>query len=378
MKILNVNNTLDSISGGGTAERTIQMSRFLADMNVRCHILTTDYGLGERQSSMFQKESITILPCLLKRYYVPRFKFKEISELLDQINIVHLMNHWSVLNGIIYYFLLFKKIPYVFCPAGALTITGRSKIVKFVYNFIVGKKIARGAKKCIAISRNEMQAFIDYGVSIENILHIPNGVDFSDFIYTDDQYFRQEYNLSSDTILMFIGRLNHIKGPDLLLEAFFELKKCTNNIKLVLIGPDGGMKDSLESMVVKAGVESDVLFVGYLGGEDKSRAYHAADLLVIPSRKEAMSIVVLEAGATGTPVLLTDQCGFNEVAEIQGGKVVPADVIGLKNGLIELLEDKKQLKILGERLKKYVNENYTWKIIASKYLELYREILRMS
>ena len=111
------------------------------------------------------------------------------------------------------------------------------------------------------------------------------------------------------------------------------------------------------------------------GGADKSNAYHAADLLVIPSRQEAMSIVVLEAGISGTPVLLTDQCGFNVIEKIDGGKVVQPSVKGIELGLIEILRDKDRLNSMGSNLKQYTNENFTWDSIIGKYLTLFGQIL---
>ena len=376
MNVLNVNNTLDMVSGGGTAERTLQMSKFLNRLGARCHILTTDYGLCENRIDELQNTPITILPCLVKRFYVPKFKIKEINNLLDQVDVVHLMNHWSVLNGLIYYFLLFKKLPYVFCPAGALSITGRSRLFKYLYNMIVGKKIAKGADKCIAISQNEIEAFLSYGVSQEDIVHIPNGIDFSDFSDDNSYQFKNENGFQNNLILMFLGRLNHIKGPDLLLEAFSKINYSSSFAKLLFVGPDGGMKIELERMSTKLGIQEDVVFMGYLGGTDKASAYHAADLLIIPSRLEAMSIVVLEAGATATPVLITDQCGFKEIEEIGGGMVVPSTVNGIANGLDALLENKDQLKESGIKLQKFVRNKYSWEIIADKYLCLFQDILK--
>jgi glycosyltransferase involved in cell wall biosynthesis len=89
-----------------------------------------------------------------------------------------------------------------------------------------------------------------------------------------------------------------------------------------------------------------------------------------------MSIVVLEAGISGTPVLLTDQCGFNEVATIGGGKVVPASVEGLQNGLTEIFKDPAELKTMGRKLQKYTSENFAWEVIIRKYIQLYHRVLK--
>jgi glycosyltransferase involved in cell wall biosynthesis len=118
-----------------------------------------------------------------------------------------------------------------------------------------------------------------------------------------------------------------------------------------------------------------VHFVGYVDGEEKLAAYRSAQLLVIPSRQEAMSIVVLEAGISGTPVLITDQCGFNDVAIVNGGIVVSASVESIQKGLIEILKDAEKLRSMGRNLKKYVEDKFTWKKAVERYLQLYCKIL---
>ena len=132
----------------------------------------------------------------------------------------------------------------------------------------------------------------------------------------DIDYFRNKIGIGNSPFILFVGRLNRIKGPDLLLKAFYNIKNNLQDFHLGFVGPDDGMLSELKQMVDEYQLNDRIHFIGYLGGADKSNAYHAADLLVIPSRQEAMSIVVLEAGISGTPVLLTDQCGFNVIEKI--------------------------------------------------------------
>jgi glycosyltransferase involved in cell wall biosynthesis len=88
-----------------------------------------------------------------------------------------------------------------------------------------------------------------------------------------------------------------------------------------------------------------------------------------------MSIVVLEAGAAGTPVLITDRCGFGEVARIGGGQVVPATVEGLRDGLIAMLGDADKLSEAGARLRKFTEAHFSWSSVVTRYVELYEGIL---
>ncbi len=88
-----------------------------------------------------------------------------------------------------------------------------------------------------------------------------------------------------------------------------------------------------------------------------------------------MSIVVLEAGIANTPVLITDKCGFNDIADIDGGMVVKATVEGLEKGLVEMLKDLSVLKKKGNNLYKYTYDNFIWDKVVDNYINLYHQIL---
>ena len=375
MKILNVNMTLEPILGGGTVERTFQMSRSLANAGVDCTILTTDAGLTSQQITALKEVKLVALRTIIKRYWIPLLSYKKVRNIVRGADIIHLMNHWTFLNALIY--ILAKRLnkPYVVCPAGTLPICGRKKLRKKIYNCIIGKKIIRNASNCIAISINEISHFQDYGVDPNKIVHIPNGVNSEDFKAKDSTPFKEKYGLKDFPIILFLGRLSHIKGPDLLLRAYANIKHKIAGCHLVFAGPDDGMLPELKNIIAETGLEKSVHFLGYLSKDEKNIAYHACDLLVIPSRQEAMSIVVLEAAMTETAVLITEKCGFNEVEDFHGGLVVPATVNGLQKGLIDILNDTSALKSMGKNLKKHISNHFTWDAIIDKYIELYREIL---
>jgi len=378
MKILNVNMSLDPVTGGGSAERTFQMSRFLAKTGIECTVLTTDFGLTpEHINKATEGVKVIALPCLFKRFYFPKFSYKQIKQIVEYADIVHLMCHWTFLNALVYFIGKRLNKPYVICPAGALLVYGRSKILKRLYNWVIGKRIIRNANGYIAITADEINQLKAYGVEADEVSIIPNAINPEDFQANDIADFRRKYGLSDCPFIMFMGRLNSIKGPDLLLRAFCNVKDELKPYHLVFAGPDGGMLAKLKETVAKLGIGGRVHFIDYLGGEDKSQAYYAADIVVIPSRHEAMSIVVLEAGITGTPVLLTDKCGFDEVSNIGGGQIVPASVDGLQKGLIEILRNPNQLKEKGENLKKYIYDNFIWNSVVNKYLKLYDKILNL-
>lgn len=375
MKILNVNMSLDPVNGGGTAERTFQISRSLARAGLKCDVLTIKLNLGNKRLKQLNGINLIALECLIKRYYIPKLSQRIIKDAVANADIIHLMNHWTILNALVYISARRQNKPYVVCPAGALPLFGRSQKVKYLYNKFIGNNIISNANGHIAISINEIDQFESYGVGTDRITVIPNGIDPEDFKSSDVDKFRRKFALNDSPFILFIGRLNPIKGPDLLLHAFKIISEVFSNYHLVFAGPDGGMLRELKNKSEEMEITDRVHFTGYIGGEEKSSAYRAASLLAIPSRQEAMSIVVLEAGIMGTPVLLTNRCGFDEVERIRGGKVVNATVEGLQNGLLEILKNPDKLKSMGSNLKKHVIDNYIWEKIIKKYIDLYLQVL---
>jgi glycosyltransferase involved in cell wall biosynthesis len=374
MRILNVNTTLDPIRGGGTAERTYRMHLALTAAGVESRILTLDVGdLAERKAEL-GPSGLTTLPLWNKRYNVPRDGHDVVRTLIAEADVVHLMGHWNWLNVRCAAEARRLRKPYVVCPAGELPLFGRSRGLKKVFNIVAGRRVVQRAALHIAVTESERAQFEPYGVARDSVVVMPNGICARAFRSSDTAAFRLRHGLGDRSFVLFMGRLNPIKGPDLLLEAFLSAADRFPDIDLVFAGPDGGLADELRRRAAEHSAGGRVRFLGYLGGEEKSQAYHAAELLVVPSRSEAMSIVALEAGICGKPVLMTDRCGFDEVAEIGGGCVVRADVAALAAGLVFLLKDRPALPNLGRRLSTFVAEQYSWTRLAARYVELYRRL----
>lgn len=131
------------------------------------------------------------------------------------------------------------------------------------------------------------------------------------------------------------------------------------------------MLAELRRLATAARLERCVTFVGHVDSRVRSLAYQSAALVAIPSRQEAMSIVVLEAGITGTPVLISDACGFDDVAAVDGGRVVPATVDGLAMALEEITLDRARLIEMGTNLRRRVEASYCWDSIVDRYLVLF-------
>ena len=372
MIVLLVNNSIDPVTGGGTATRTVELARSIQkDFEVECIILSTDQGLDETSKQQYSVLKTVILPCLNDRFYIPYFTWAKLKALVEKIDVIHLMSHWTIINAVVY--LLARQLdkPYTFCPAGTLQIFGRSALLKNIYNLFIGKSLIKNASQCIAITNLEKKDFLDFNVQEKLISVIPNGIDENEFCHNLEasNAFKNRFELQRVPYILFMGRLNLIKGPDILLKAYIKLSLEFPNLHLVFAGPDEGLGDQLRKEIKKESLENRIHLIGYIEGYDKIGAYTGAELLVVPSRREAMSIVALEAGACGTPVLLTTECGFDEVKEV-GCKVVPPIANELYNAMVSMLSSSKSLRTLGKDLRNLILDRYKWKKTAEQYLKL--------
>lgn len=375
MRVLNVHSNMDPTWGGGAAERTRQACLALAAQpHVESALLTLDLGLTPAWREAMAGVDVAVLPCLSRRFQIPLPQLKRVRSLVARSDVVHLVGHWTLLNALVARQARLLKKPYVICPAGALPVVGRSRRLKSLYNCCFGYRLLRGAAKVVVISAGEVPHLDGYGIAADRAVLVPNGVWPEAFEPRDGAGFRRRFGLGDAPFVLFVGRLNQIKGPDLLVEAFARVAHSFPRHQLVLAGPDEGMEAQLREIGRRHGIAGRIRFLGFVAGADKAAAYHAAELLVIPSRQEAMSIVVLEGGACATPVLFTDRCGLQELSDLGAGISVPATEAGLESGLRSALGDRERSRAMGRLLRSLVLERYCWDVVAARFAALLREV----
>lgn len=377
IRVLNVNSFIDLESGGGGAERTFQMSRSLARRGLQCTVLTLKMGASAERIAAIAPARVVALESFWPRFHVPRIRRRVIRRLVEESDIIHLTAHWSVLNALVYRAARHARKPYVVCPLGTLPLFGRSSRLKRLYNRVVGTAMIRNASAWIAATPAEFPHFESYGVAAQRVTVIPNGSSAEDFPPVDTAAFRRRHGLPDSPLILFMGRLNSIKGPDLLLQAFILAADRLPHHHLAFAGPDEGLLPQLTALVERAGVRERVHFLGYLHSTDKSAAYRSADVLAVPSRQDAMPFAALEAGVCGTPALLTDQCGFGDLRSLDPHLVVPANPEGIAEGLVRLLSKREIRGAAALAWRDFVSRQYTWDAISPQYVELYRRLVAL-
>jgi glycosyltransferase involved in cell wall biosynthesis len=249
---------------------------------------------------------------------------------------------------------------------------------KWIYDILFGSSLLKDASKVITLNKIEVLQYKYARVQQKRITTLPNGINLSE--YTDLPVrgsFKRKYGLPKNKkIVLFLGRLNKIKGIEVLIKAFVLVSREFKDAILVLAGPNDGYLDELESLI-KTLECKNVLFPGPLYGTDKLEAYVDSEVYVLPSIYEMFPMGLLEAYACSKPVVASRVGGITDLV-IPGETGLlfnPRDVNQLAFSIISILADDSKAMKLGTNGKIFVSKNFAIDTIAKRLEALYEEIL---
>lgn len=368
MRVLIANFSIDPVSGGGTAQRTLGLCRALHDAGIDVALLTTHAAPPPAATPGVAPADRLIARAMFSRFPVPLLAPRRLLRLVRSVDVVFILNHWTMLNVLAYAAARIAGRPFMLCPAGAMPATGRSLRRKRWFTRLIGERMVRDAALIVATTRLEARELAAAGVPAARLTVIPNGFDPAWEPAADPQAFRQRQRLGAAPFVLFLGRLHWSKGLDTLLDAFAAVTPSHPDWRLVLAGHDHGARPELEARAARPDLRGRVHFTGPLSRTESMSACAAAALLVLPSRRETMSIVALEAAALGTPAMVSEAVGFDEVAQVGGGRVVPGTVEGLRDGLRDLLARPGDLPAMGDRLRAFTVQTFAWPRVAALHV----------
>ena len=182
----------------------------------------------------------------------------------------------------------------------------------------VEREVMASADGIIAFSPHERDAMVRlYGADARRISLVPCGVDLSMFKPWDQQEARQRLGLNGDKVLLYVGRIESLKGLDLLLHTAAHLDTC-EKVKVLVVGGDDGRQQEVErlrSLAQDLNVGDVFDFVGRVDQEQLPLYYSAADVCVVPSYYESFGLAALESMACGTPVVASRVGGLSTIVQ---------------------------------------------------------------
>lgn len=204
----------------------------------------------------------------------------------------------------------------------------------------------------------------------ETIL-IPNGIE--EVSNTSPDLIKEEFNLEKDSFIVVIARLIPVKGHKYLIKAFKKVEDLTQK-KLVIVGGSAFTDKYVAKLYDMVGDDPQIIFTGDLYGRVLEEMYSNAYFVVLPSEMEGLSFVVLEAMAHGRTVLGSDIPANLEVLSNYGVTFKNKDVDDLAQKLQLLFNYPELVEDTGRRAKDFILENYHWRDLTKKTIEVYKNI----
>jgi glycosyltransferase involved in cell wall biosynthesis len=297
-----------------------------------------------------------------------------------KVHVIHQHGIWTGLSRVANNWRRTFHRPTVIAPHGSLEAWAlrRSSWKKRIALAAYEAENLRNAACFHATAQPEVDGFIRYGVR-RPIALVPNGVaDAWIDSVGDGARFRLRHGLKPGVkILLYMGRITPVKNLAMLLEAMAIDRGALNDWLLVIAGTDEfGYKRKLECMIGRLQLEEFVRFVGFVPNELKRDAYAAANVFVLPSRREASPISVLEALGAGVPVLTTHGAPWRELETYRCGWWCEVDVAAITEALgMALRLSSDRLAVFGDRGRQLVRKSYTWSRVASECERLYAWLL---
>jgi len=246
-------------------------------------------------------------------------------------------------------------------------------------------QVVEAADRLIANTSGERAELIElYSAEPDKVVVVPPGVDLTLFSPGDRRQARAEVGLPLDAmVLLFVGRIQPLKAPEVLVEAAAELLARHPQwrgelVVPVLGGPSGSglaHPQSLQDLATTLGVQAQVRFVPPVPRTELAQWYRAADLVAVPSHSESFGLVAVEAQACGTPVVAARVGGLPSAVGEAGVLVDGHDIPVWADALEGLLTDPERRKALSRKAVDHA-ALFGWDRTAERLYEVYVEAKR--
>lgn len=367
---------------GGMGNSAYQLCNSLAERGHEVVVITPDYESGNDKQAFVKEKFKTLRLRPFFQYgnaaFIPQIFFA-----LNNFKIIHL--HYPFFGAAC--FVLLKKIiagkkiklvvHYHMDP-----LSGGLKGIAFKFSqLFILPLIIRYADAAVCSSFDYLENSDAAGLFKkyrQKFSAVPFGVDLKKF-KEDDEAKKEDDLGGGGKYVLFVGgldRAHYFKGLDVLFQALAKIL-ANNKYYLAVVG-SGDLQEYYKELAEKLGISSVVKFFDKVSDKDLPAFYYQADVVVLPSinKGEAFGLVLLEAMASGKPVIASNIPGVRSVFHdgVEGLLVEPGDIDDLAEKLKIILADRKLAEKMGEAGKKIVEEKYTWEKAAEMLEKIYNSL----
>lgn len=284
----------------------------------------------------------------------------------DSATIFHLHGIWDSVTHNAAKFARRHNIPYVWSPRGMLEPWSlrQKRFKKLLYLALALRKNLDGANRLHATAELEAEHLRGLGLT-SKISVLPNGI---------PEIPRPENEVKKRQAL-FLSRIHPKKGIELLIDAWSKVQPAGWSCKIV--GPgETSYVEKLEARIAERGLSDQLKILPSVEDDKKWSLYHESRLFILPTYSENFGIVVAEAMGCGLPVITTDGTPWNILKTANLGWYVTPDTPSIQQALKEATSlTEAELENKGQKAKSHIEEHYYWPALASRYAQLYHEIV---
>ena len=312
---------------GGMNVYVRQLAAALGDMGMKIDIFTREHaGVANRIETIGHNVRVVHIRAGEPEAQVGEL-YAHLPEFLDQLNafreeeglaydVVH--SHYWLSSWVGRELSQLIGAPHVvtFHTLGLIKMQSRAGEVEPPERPLVEAEVMASADRIIAFSPHERDAMARlYGADADKVSLVPCGVDLSVFRPLNQKSVRARLGLNGEKILLYVGRIEPLKGLELLVEATAQMDSG-ERLRLMVVGADANGDqeiDRVKQLAKERDLEDQIDFVGRVDHTELPLYYNAADVCVVPSYYESFGLVALEAMACGTPVVATRVGGLSTI-----------------------------------------------------------------
>jgi len=383
-------------SSGGTAVAVSTLCRAITKLGINVTVYTTNDAGANKYLNVPQNEQI-ILGGVNVKYFACGFPFTNwkasmysrglsiaLSRTIHTFDLVHISStrHW---HGFIAAKLAVQKgIPYIVSPHASLMsnylrLIG-SFLLKYPYVRICDSFMVKNATAIHYLCEGERIASAEYGFGRPSFV-VGNGIDLSGFSRNTKSRtkLREMYHISNDCIvLLFIGRIHPLKNIDLIIDALIRIKASPELFRFFIIGPvsDSSYNKLLRAKVRKSNMETVINFLPAVSRDEVHQYYNMADIFVMPSKVEGVSMSILEAMAYSLPILTSNRvANYIEIAKDGAGIIIEPTVDAISDALYSLQNNSHNISKWSHNARVSVIKRNDIKIVSRNMVTAYLDIL---
>jgi glycosyltransferase involved in cell wall biosynthesis len=239
---------------------------------------------------------------------------------------------------------------------------------------VVDRHVLRSFPRVVAVSEDVRQRLLEAGVPQERIRIIPNGIDLHPF-RVERAPDPVDWSKDRPAVVGMVARLSAEKGVDLFFHAAADVARTISHARFVVVG-DGPDRQELEALIDQLRLRPLVVMAGRRN--DMPAQYASFDILVSSSRKEGLPLAILEAMASGLPLVATAVGDVrNVVRNDETGILLPTgDPGALASAIVDLLSDHAKRRRLGFAARQWVESEHSAERMSNDYLDTYRDAVR--